>query len=193
MTREQGMSKWIFALVLAAWVSAATGRAASEEEAVPVQPMRPISLEYWEDFLGKQGGRVVVVDLWASWCISCIERFPGMVEMSEHFTSRGVRFVTLNLDDPQDVGGIQWANEFLARMGGEFAHFHLDESLTRSFEALDLKSLPVVLIFDGQGEERYRLTNDNPNSQFTEADIERAIKGLLDGSAAVVAGPVVSE
>jgi thiol-disulfide isomerase/thioredoxin len=154
--------------------------------------MRPISLEYWAGFLAEQGGQVVVVDLWASWCISCIERFPGMVEMSEHFTPRGVRFVTLNLDDPQDLDGIQWANEFLARMGGEFVHFHLDESLTRSFEALDLKSLPVVLLFDGRGEERYRLTNDNPYTQFTEADIEQAIKELLDGSAPVADGPDVS-
>jgi hypothetical protein len=45
-------------------------------------------------------------------------------------------------------------------------------------------SLPVVLIHDGSGKERHRLTNDNPNQQFTEADIEAALEVLLAGAEA---------
>jgi thiol-disulfide isomerase/thioredoxin len=127
----------------------------------------------------------VVVDLWASWCVSCIERFPEMVELAERYGDRPVRFLTLNLDDPQDAAGIEWSNDFLERIGAEFSNYHLAENLNWSFERLDLLAIPVVLIYDGTGRERFRLTNDDPNNQFDEQDVEEALRSLLGESAAV--------
>ena len=152
---------------------------AAQEDSAGAGPMQAISLKQWQEVLRDQRPGIVVADLWASWCVSCIERFPKMVELAARFEDRDVRFLTLNLDDPQDRSGIDWSNEFLSGLGGNFDHYHLDENLTVSFEALDLMSLPVVLIFDGAGDERFRLTNDNPNRQFTEADVESALELLI--------------
>ena len=146
--------------------------------------MQVIKLDQWHEILAEQRPHIVVVDLWASWCVSCIERFPKMVEMAHRYRDRGVRFLTLDLDDPRDQAGIDWANDFLARIGAQSANYQLDENLKRSFEALDLMALPVVLVYDGQGAERYRLTNDDPNHQFTDADVEQAIRALLSERAA---------
>jgi hypothetical protein len=106
-----------------------------------------------------------------------------MVDMARRYDARGVRFLTLNLDDPQDEAGIAWAEEFLAGFDAPFAHYHLQENLRTSFERLDLIAIPVVLIYDAAGAERFRLTNDDPNDQFDEADIEEAVKTLLSGGA----------
>ncbi len=141
--------------------------------------MRVIGLEEWPAIVAAEQPDILVVDLWASWCVSCIERFPEMVAMAGRYGDRGVAFMTLNLDDPRDQVGIDWANEFLQEIGADFPAYHLAENLTRSFEALDLLAIPVVLIYDGEGVERYRLTNDDPNDQFDEADIEDAIEALL--------------
>ena len=141
--------------------------------------MKVIRLADWPNVVAGARPDVLVVDIWASWCISCIERFPEMVTMAERYTGRGVSFLTLNLDDPKDTEGIAWANDFLARIGADFPHYHLQENLTESFEALDLLAIPVVLIYDGHGVVRYRLTNDNPNDQFDKADIEAAVQALL--------------
>jgi thiol-disulfide isomerase/thioredoxin len=142
-------------------------------------PMEVIRYGQWEGILASQRPNVVVVDLWASWCISCIERFPEMVAMAQRYAGRQVRFLTLNLDDPQDQAGIDWSNQFLEEIGADFANYHLAENLTWSFERLDLLAIPVVLIYDGQGRERFRLTNDDPNDQFDERDIEQALQSLL--------------
>ena len=146
--------------------------------------MQAVSLAQWERVLEAKQPGIIVADLWASWCVSCIERFPKMVDLADRFSQRNVTFLTLNLDDPQDASGIEWSNGFLAGLGGTFGHYRLDENLTVAFEALDLMSLPVVLIHDGSGKERHRLTNDNPNQQFTEADIEAALEALLAGAEA---------
>jgi thiol-disulfide isomerase/thioredoxin len=141
--------------------------------------MKVIRLADWPGVVAAARPDVLVVDIWASWCISCIERFPEMVTMAERFSGKGVSFLTLNLDDPKDEEGIAWSNDFLARIGAEFPNYHLQENLTQSFEALDLLAIPVVLIYDGEGVERYRLTNDNPNEQFDKADVEAAVQALL--------------
>jgi thiol-disulfide isomerase/thioredoxin len=141
--------------------------------------MKVIRLADWPGIVEDARPDILVVDLWASWCISCIERFPEMVTMAERYGGQGVSFVTLNLDDPKDEEGITWSNDFLARIDANFANYHLQENLTESFEALDLLAIPVVLIYDGDGVERYRLTNDNPNDQFDKADIEAAVQALL--------------
>ncbi len=141
--------------------------------------MKLIRLADWPGVVAQAQPDVLVVDIWASWCISCIERFPEMVAMAERYAGRGVSFLTLNLDDPKDEEGIAWSNDFLERIGADFPNYHLQENLTESFEALDLLAIPVVLIYDGKGVERYRHTNDNPNDQFDKADIEAAVQALL--------------
>ncbi len=153
--------------------------AAPLPEAAADTTMKIIRLADWPGIVEDARPDILVVDLWASWCISCIERFPEMVTMAERYGGQGVSFVTLNLDDPKDAEGIAWSNDFLARIDANFANYHLQENLTESFEALDLLAIPVVLIYDGNGAERYRLTNDNPNDQFDKADIEAAVQALL--------------
>ena len=153
--------------------------AQASEPASPSTEMKVINLADWPGIVAASKPDVLVVDIWASWCISCIERFPEMVTMAERYEGQGVSFVTLNLDDPRDDEGIDWSNDFLARIGADFPNYHLQENLTESFEVLDLMAIPVVLIYDGNGVERYRLTNDNPNDQFTKADIEDAVQALL--------------
>ena len=168
------MSRRLFG-ILAALLLAAAPRPGTAGET----DMEVIRLADWPGVVAKAQPDVLVVDIWASWCISCIERFPEMVTMAERYSGRGVSFLTLNLDDPKDEEGISWSNEFLERIGADFPNYHLQENLTESFEALDLLAIPVVLIYDGEGVERYRLTNDNPNDQFDKADIEAAVQALL--------------
>ena len=152
---------------------------ANEQNSIPAALMQVISLEKWQEISQQYQGKVLVADLWASWCVSCIERFPAMVQLSEQYAGKPVQFVSLNLDAPDDAEAIDWSNRFLAEMKAQFPHYHLNENLMYSFEQLDLLGIPVVLIFDQQGTEAFRLTGDNPNLQFSEADVEKAILELI--------------
>lgn len=55
-------------------------------------------------------GKVVYVDFWASWCISCIASFPFMERMRRDLGPRGLEVVAVNMDQrPADAAA------FLAR------------------------------------------------------------------------------
>ena len=142
-------------------------------------PMQVISLAQLPQVRQQFQGDVLVIDLWASWCVSCIERFPAMVAMSEQYQHQPVQFISLNMDEPSDGEALTWSNNFLKKMQAKFPHYHLRENLMQSFEALNLLGIPVVLIYDQDGTERFRLTGDNPNKQFGDDDVDQAIRTLL--------------
>lgn len=141
--------------------------------------LQPVSLNEWRTVLAEHKGKITVVDMWAMWCTSCIERFPKMVELSNKYDNNQVAIIGLNLDDRDDRLSISMAENFLNEVNANFANYHLDENLMLAFKELDLIGIPAVLIYDRQGNEIRRLTGDNPNRQFTDKDIEQVLKNLL--------------
>lgn len=169
------------ALLIAAFILFGCDRGTLEEPAAAGAEVgfTPLKFEQWQAKLASYPPDIVVVDMWATWCVSCLERFPHMVEMWRAYRGKGVRFVSLNLDDHEDSQALDDARVLLKRFGAEFENYYLDENLMQAFERLDLIGIPAVLIYDQQGGEAARLTGDNPNRQFTEADIESALRRLL--------------
>lgn len=141
--------------------------------------LEPVGFAGWEKVLQEQVGYIVVVDYWASWCPPCIERFPHMVEMHHEYAGRGVRFISLNLDEQGDTEALDWCNAFLAEAGAVFPNYHVNENMSAAFERLDLLGLPTVRIYAPDGTVAFKLTGDNPFEQFTEQDVENAILELL--------------
>lgn len=141
--------------------------------------MKPVSFQQWDKQLASYQPSVVVVDLWAMWCTSCIKRFPKMVDMHDKYSPQGVQIVALNLDNRDDPTALQQAQDFLREINATFDNYHMDENMIDAFEHFKLIGIPAVIIYDGQGNERFRLTGDNPSKQFTDQDIENAINELL--------------
>ena len=142
--------------------------------------MKPIGYQQWTHKLESHLPSIVVVDMWAMWCVSCIERFPEMVKMHARYKNDNIVFASMNLDDRDDPESLSAVNDFLRSMNAQFDHYRMDENLMVAFEKTNLIGIPAVLIYDREGKERYRLTGDNPNQQFSEDDVEQAIKNLLN-------------
>ncbi len=150
----------------------------SGKELRPVT-LEPITYSQWRDRLASYPPDIVVVDLWATWCSSCIERFPKMVDLYNRYYRHDVRFVSMLLEDRADTDAIARAKPFLIKTGARFENYNMDEKLLDSFEKFGLMGIPAVIIYDRQHRERYRLTGDDPNNQFDDEDVEAAITDLL--------------
>ncbi len=152
---------------------------AHASESASYHEIKPIKYDAWINHLSTYKPNIVVVDMWAMWCSSCLERFPEMVVLHEKYLDRGVSFISMNLDDHNDQESIHAAENFISKMNAQFEHFRMDENLLAAFEKINLVSIPAVIIYDQDGTEQFRLSGDNPNNQFTKHDIEVAIQSLL--------------
>ncbi|MGE3313472.1 MAG: TlpA family protein disulfide reductase [Planctomycetaceae bacterium] len=69
-------------------------------------------------------GKVLVIDAWATWCVPCRMAAPELVALHKKFSERGVVFIGLTAEGPDDLPeiqsflsstGITWLNGYGAR------------------------------------------------------------------------------
>lgn len=51
--------------------------------------------------LGNYSGKVLLVNLWATWCGPCRSEIPELVKLHKEFQSRGVEMIGLSTEDPE--------------------------------------------------------------------------------------------
>ena len=87
-------------------------------------------------------GKVVLLNVWATWCEPCREEMPAMQALYEDYASKGLEIVAVSIDAPtglRDRGG---------RLGGNVAAFAEDMGLT----------FPIWLDPSGKIYQTYRMT-----------------------------------
>jgi hypothetical protein len=113
-----------------------------------------------------------------------MENFPHLVEMHRKFAAKGLQVVSLSLDDPADAKAVAAARKFLKAQQATFLNVLLDEEFGVGFEKLDINAIPAVFVFAPDGKLVKKYTLDDPNNQFTYAEVEKDVAALLDGKTA---------
>jgi thiol-disulfide isomerase/thioredoxin len=100
-------------LALATAVPDGPGRAAAVPErataAAPVKreakakPVPIISEAHMRKAIGGHKGRVVVLHMWATWCIPCLDELPLLARFAREMKPKGVEVVSISLDDPVEA------------------------------------------------------------------------------------------
>jgi thiol-disulfide isomerase/thioredoxin len=124
--------------------------------------------------------KFTLVDAWSTTCGPCKENFPHLIEMHRRFASKGLAVISLSLDDPSDKAAVAEAEKFLKEKNAQFTNVLLDENFRDGFEKLNINAIPAVFLYGPDGKEVKRFTMDDPNNQFTYAQVEKTLASLLD-------------
>ena len=91
-------------------------------------------------------GRVLVVNFWASWCISCVAEFPTLHSMRVQLTGEPFELLAVNVGEDR-----QTAKRFMDRLITDFSFPVLfDENMLMTRE-WGVRALPTSFIVDAQG------------------------------------------
>ena len=104
-----------------------------------------ISLSKWQ-------GRVVLLNLWATWCAPCRKEMPTLNEVQKQLGSKDFEVVALSVDRK----GLEASTAFLKETKADALGLYIDETTT-SLNMLQSLGLPVTLLIDRKGREIGRL------------------------------------
>jgi thiol-disulfide isomerase/thioredoxin len=122
--------------------------------------------------LANLAGRYIVVDVWATWCAPCKKENPVFDELAERYTSEGLAFVSVSVDEDVNQWRMQAANR-----GKKVLQLRLaggDEEFSRRYA---LGTIPRFMLIDPKGN-IVDADMPRPSDPEFEAMLEKEIRGL---------------
>ena len=124
--------------------------------------------------LSYKGDKAVLVNVWATWCIPCIEEFPEIVEIQEEYKDE-LQVVFVSADFPEDR---QRAVKFLKEHNVDWTTYFKDAKDEPFINALSKEwsgALPFTKIISTNGEEVAHWENKASFDKFN-THVKQAIK-----------------
>ncbi len=95
----------------AAMLLAALPAALAATEGKPAPPIR-VQLADGSSFnLADNAGKVVVVNMWATWCAACLQEMPALDAYYRQHRDQGLVVIALSMDDPKDSAKVREATK----------------------------------------------------------------------------------
>ncbi|HEX8557347.1 MAG TPA: TlpA disulfide reductase family protein [Pyrinomonadaceae bacterium] len=126
------------------------------------------------------GGRVYVVNLWATWCGPCHAEVPGLNKVYEDYAARGVRFVGLTTENPEaDAGKVR---EFARQYDVKYRLGWVDAETAREMASWNPNyggryTIPQTFVVAADGRIVLHVRGYNPRvPEMIRAGVERALR-----------------
>jgi thiol-disulfide isomerase/thioredoxin len=117
-------------------------------------------------------GKIVYIDVWATWCAPCKQEMPFLKELEEEFKGEDIEFVSISLDKPKahkkwkkfvkdhELSGVQL-----------FAEKAFESTIAKDYK---INSIPRFLLFDKEG----TIINTDAKRP-SDPDLKKILKKLL--------------
>jgi peroxiredoxin len=134
----------VIAAALSVAVAAAAWRVAGAREPAPA--VSYTLLDGSESSTAAQRGKVLLVNFWATSCVSCVAEMPQIASAHQKFKARGYDTVAVAMDYDQPAAVAHFAKSRALPFG---VAFDTSGELARAFG--DVKLTPTTFLIDKQG------------------------------------------
>jgi len=91
-------------------------------------------------------GKIIVLDIWASWCSPCIHSMPKLSELAKKIRSEDIQFITLSTDADCQA----WKEKLAENEWQPLLHTWLDNTINEH-ELQKGRGIPFYVIIDREG------------------------------------------
>jgi thiol-disulfide isomerase/thioredoxin len=95
-------------------------------------------------------GKVVLVNLWATWCPYCLKEMPVIEEFWQDNRSKGFEVIAISVDDPPEK-----VAQYMKDKGYQFMASTNDPTATSAFGRPS--SIPTSFVLDKEGRIRFKI------------------------------------
>ena len=141
------------------------------EVGAPVPPYRTVALNGDSVSLESQRGKVVLFNIWATWCHPCRDEIPELQELHVKYRDRGLELVGVSVDAD---GSDEAIRAFMKDFEMTYPVWRdPDERVSTQFLVV---GVPATFLIDREGVLRWRKTGPiQPRDTSLIAAIERAL------------------
>ena len=124
----------------------------------------PLDLSHWK-------GKVVLLNLWATWCAPCRKEMPELAQLQKLLGSADFEVVAIS----EDLKGAEASAVFLKDSGAENLALYVDPKMA-ALNALQSIGLPTTLLIGRDGKEIGRLLGP---ADWASKDAQDLVKATL--------------
>lgn len=134
-------------------------------------PAKPVSAAEFREVLQQHQGKVLVVNLWATWCVPCLREVPDLLKLEMELAGRGVKLIGVAVDDPSP--GAAQVEQFRRKYFPAFLTYarkgpEMDE-LASVIDPAWNEVVPTTYIVDRKGKAVVRIQGKKSLEEFRAA------------------------
>ena len=117
-------------------------------------------------------GKVVLLNLWATWCTPCLHELPTLEQLEQRYARDGLVVIPLAIQDisPEEIA------DFLAKADVRLPHAAIDTSGDFRRALADGTGVPMTYLIDRAGVMRYKFLG---STDWTKKERQQEIIALL--------------
>jgi thiol-disulfide isomerase/thioredoxin len=125
--------------------------------------------------INERNGKILFLNLWATWCVPCREEFPEIVKLAGIYKNE-VDFIGISADYPDEVKSkiVPFLKSNKANFASFVSGFKKDEDLINALDKKWNGALPATFIFDRKGNKLILLEGKKTFDEF-KAEIDKAL------------------
>ncbi|QDU09928.1 TlpA family protein disulfide reductase [Gimesia aquarii] len=117
-----------------------------------------------QEFIAKQKGKIVVVDLWSTWCEPCLREFPHLVELQKKYPEKIV-CVSFNMNYDGSKNSPPESNreelmEFFTEQKADIVNIISSTPDEELYESINLAAIPAAYVYSPDGKLKKRFDNE---------------------------------
>tara|TARA_R110002095_G_scaffold212378_1_gene201420 strand:+ start:824 stop:1474 length:651 start_codon:yes stop_codon:yes gene_type:complete len=137
-----------------------------------------------QEFIARQKGKIVVVDLWSTWCEPCLREFPQLVALQKKYPEQVV-CVSFNLNYDGSKSSPPESNseelmEFFSTQKADIVNFISSTPDEKLYESIKLAAIPAAYVYGVDGELNKRFDNETLEYGQEGFTYEKHIVPLID-------------
>jgi thiol-disulfide isomerase/thioredoxin len=127
--------------------------------------------------LSDYSGKVVIVNLWATWCGPCRVEIPELIKLSDEYKSRGVELIGMTNEDPTEDDAL--VRDFVKKQEITYRIVWGNQNFELGLMQGNVKNvIPQSFVITGDGRVVAHMTGFNPTT--TPQKLRQAVEQALN-------------
>ena len=131
-----------------------------------------------QKLIHERRGKILLLNIWATWCLPCIEEFPDLIKLYSSQGADALEIVGISVDDPDEA--VSKVLPFLKKHAVPFkvyiAHFDKQDDFINSMDSNWNGAVPATFIYDPLGKQRFLMIGQRTFDQFKQKVEQLKIK-----------------